>query len=66
MCCFEFQKRKNIFHFVLQADADVEQFLKETHSFDEYAKEISKYKRFVEEITYNLDKVREITLVGKN
>ncbi|XP_052236951.1 dynein axonemal heavy chain 7-like isoform X2 [Dreissena polymorpha] len=36
-----------------QADTDVEQFLKETHTFDEYKKEVEKYHRLVEEITYN-------------
>nr|XP_022323965.1 dynein heavy chain 7, axonemal-like isoform X6 [Crassostrea virginica] len=39
-----------------QADADVDTFLGETHSFDEYAKEITKYKKLVDEVTYNLDK----------
>ncbi|WAR10683.1 DYH7-like protein [Mya arenaria] len=40
-----------------QAETDVEQFLKETHTFDEYKKEVEKYHRLVEEITYNSIKV---------
>lgn len=48
---------KTLFCLSLQADADVDVFLGETHSFDEYAKEITKYKKLVDEVTYNLDKV---------
>ncbi|KAL3855114.1 hypothetical protein ACJMK2_014343, partial [Sinanodonta woodiana] len=40
-----------------QAEADVEQFLKETHTFDEYKKEVQKYSKLVEEITYNSVKI---------
>ncbi|XP_074662516.1 dynein axonemal heavy chain 7-like [Tubulanus polymorphus] len=40
-----------------QADADVDQFLKESHTFEEYAKEVRKYQRLVDEITYNSRKI---------
>ena len=42
----------------LQADADVEQFIsEENHSFDEYCKEVLKYQKLVDEISYNSEKV---------
>ncbi|XP_060067000.1 dynein axonemal heavy chain 7-like [Ylistrum balloti] len=39
-----------------QAEADVENFAKETHSFEEYSKEVKKYQKLVEEITYGMQK----------
>ena len=42
----------------LQADADVDQFISEdTHSFDEYCKEVLKYQKLVDDISYNSEKV---------
>ncbi|XP_013422101.1 dynein heavy chain 7, axonemal isoform X2 [Lingula anatina] len=42
-----------------QAEADVEQFLKEEHSFDEYVAEVKKYKQLLDDITYNnIKKIR--------
>ena len=40
-----------------KAEADVEQFMKENHTFDEYAREVRKYHRLVDEISYNCVKV---------
>lgn len=42
----------------LQADADVEQFFAEpNHTFEEYSKEVMKYQRLVDEISYGTQKV---------
>lgn len=38
-------------------DVDVDVFLGEIYLFDEYVKEIIKYKKLVDEVIYNLDKV---------
>jgi dynein heavy chain len=47
---------------VFQADADVDQFINEgTHTFDEYCKEVLKYQRLVDEISYNSEKVRPVS-----
>ena len=56
---FPWQPKSNIIIYLhqFQAEADVEQFLKETHTFDEYKKEVEKFHRLVEEITYNSIKV---------
>lgn len=43
-----------------QAEADVEQFLQEEHSFDDYAREVRKYHRLVDEISYNSAKVTRL------
>ncbi|KAK7506434.1 hypothetical protein BaRGS_00002546, partial [Batillaria attramentaria] len=49
---------KYSFLITKEADTDVDQFISETtHSFDEYCREVMKYQRLVEEISYNLDKV---------
>ena len=40
-----------------KADEEVENFLKEEHSFNEYEREVKKYQRLTKEITYNLQKV---------
>ncbi|CAF0886975.1 unnamed protein product [Adineta steineri] len=40
-----------------QADADVEQFLSEEHSFNGYIQEVLKYKGKIDEITYGLEKI---------
>lgn len=40
-----------------KADEEVEQFLKDEHTFNEYEREFKKYQRLVKEITYNLQKV---------
>ncbi|CAH1790213.1 unnamed protein product [Owenia fusiformis] len=40
-----------------QAEADVEQFLQEDHTFNEYAKEVRKYHKLVDQIQYNSRKV---------
>ncbi|XP_070569551.1 dynein axonemal heavy chain 7-like isoform X2 [Ptychodera flava] len=36
-----------------QADADVDQFLTEEHTFHDYTKEVEKYRKLVDEIQYN-------------
>ena len=41
----------------LQADADVEKFMSEEHSFDDYCVEVMKYNELADEISYNLKKV---------
>ncbi|BFZ21958.1 hypothetical protein BsWGS_24997 [Bradybaena similaris] len=40
-----------------QADDDVTKFMEEQHTFDEYAKELLKYHRLVDEITYSSVKI---------
>ncbi|XP_059164025.1 dynein axonemal heavy chain 7-like isoform X1 [Physella acuta] len=40
-----------------QADEDVTKFIEEQHSFDDYAKELLKYGKLVDEIMYNSVKV---------
>ncbi len=40
-----------------KADEEIEQFLKEEHTFNEYERELKKYQRLVKEITYGLQKV---------
>ncbi|XP_006814570.1 dynein axonemal heavy chain 7-like [Saccoglossus kowalevskii] len=40
-----------------QADADVDQFLAEEHTFHDYTKEVEKYHKLVDEIQYNSRKV---------
>lgn len=40
-----------------KADEEVEQFLKEDHSFNEYERELKKYQRLNKEIIYNTQKV---------
>ncbi len=40
-----------------RADEDVEQFLREEHSFNEYERELKKYQRLTKDITYNTQKV---------
>ena len=44
-------------YFVFQADADVDQFMQEEHTFDEYTKEVEKYHRLNEEIMFHTRKV---------
>ena len=44
--------------FVDQAEQEVEHFVSEdSHKFEEYCKEVVKYRRLVEEITYTSEKV---------
>lgn len=40
-----------------QADADIEDFLNGEHSFKEYCREVKKYKKLFEDITYKSRKV---------
>ncbi|XP_041374659.1 dynein heavy chain 7, axonemal-like isoform X2 [Gigantopelta aegis] len=40
-----------------QAEADIDQFMSEEHTFDDYCKEVAKYHNLTEEITYNMQKV---------
>ncbi|CAF0812566.1 unnamed protein product [Didymodactylos carnosus] len=40
-----------------QADLEVEQFLHEEHTFNDYVREVKKYKAITDEIQYNLEKV---------
>ena len=40
-----------------QADEDIDTFLKEEHSFDDYAREVKKYHKLVNDISYNSRKV---------
>ncbi|CAF4507913.1 unnamed protein product, partial [Didymodactylos carnosus] len=40
-----------------QADVEVEQFLNTEHSFNDYVREVKKYKSIIDEIQYNLEKV---------
>lgn len=49
--------------FVLQADADVDTFMKESHTFEECAKEVNRYHKLVEEITYSSVKVCSFSLL---
>ena len=51
------QRVKIIFCCMFQAEADVEQFLQEEHSYDDYSREVRKYHRLVDEISYNSAKV---------
>jgi dynein heavy chain len=39
------------------AEEEVEAFIKEGHSFNEFEREIKRYQRLVKDITYNLHKV---------
>jgi len=41
----------------LQADEDVDKFLSEDHSFDDYVRQVRRYQRLVDEITYKSAKV---------
>lgn len=47
----------NAFYACLKADEDVARFIEEEHTFEEYSKELLKYHRLVDEITYNSIKV---------
>ena len=40
-----------------KAELDVDQFLREEHSFNEYERELKKYQRLTKDITYNSHKV---------
>lgn len=40
-----------------KAEEDVEQFLKEEHSFNEYERELKKYQRLTKDINYNSQKI---------
>ena len=40
-----------------QAEEDIENFLKDNHNFDDYTREVKKYHRLVDEITYSSQKV---------
>ena len=40
-----------------QADKDIDKFLREEHSFDDYAREVRKYNKLGEEIQYKSRKV---------
>ena len=42
----------------VQAEEDVSKFIEEEHSFDDYSKELLKYHKLVDEITYKSIKVR--------
>ena len=43
-----------------KAEDEVDTFLKEDHSFNEYEKEVKKYQRLVKEITYNSQKIARV------
>ena len=43
-----------------KAEDDVDAFLKEEHSFNEYEKEVKRYQKLVKEITYNSQKVARV------
>ena len=43
-----------------QTEADLDQFLGETHTFEEYKIEVEKLFNYVEEITYNSIKVNRL------
>ncbi|XP_052080869.1 dynein axonemal heavy chain 7-like isoform X1 [Mytilus californianus] len=49
-----------------QAEQDVEQFMKEEHSFEDYSKEVMKYTNLSQEIAYNSQKtgMRKIVRLG--
>lgn len=47
-----------IFTFVFQADADVEELLTQDLSFADFIKEVTKFQKLAEEITFNCRKVR--------
>ncbi|XP_069839698.1 dynein axonemal heavy chain 7 isoform X1 [Dendropsophus ebraccatus] len=51
------------YNFIItkQADLDVQQFLAETHTFEEIMREVMKYEKLTEEIQYNS---RKITRLG--
>ena len=44
-------------YIILQAEGELEQFLKEEHSFLEYEKLVYKYKELVSELQYSVEKV---------
>ena len=41
----------------LQADEDIDKFLQDKHSFDDYVREVRRYRRLVDEISYTSVKV---------
>ena len=45
------------FFYQSQAEEDVEKFLKESHSFEDYAREVRKYSKIEKDIMYNSRKV---------
>ena len=58
--CLVFRKSENhsvLFVVIFQAEEDVEKFLLEGHTFDEYAREVRKYHKLVDEISYKSRKV---------
>lgn len=46
-----------------QADNDVELFMTEKHNFDQYSREVRKYKRLADDIQYHCQKVSEAAVV---
>ena len=46
---------------MMQAEADADLFLQENHSFDDYAREVRKYHKLVDDISYNSEKVHSFT-----
>lgn len=42
---------------MFQAEKDVEVFLAEEHSFEEYCKEVKKFQKLTDEISYSIIKV---------
>ena len=50
---------------MFQAEGDIDQFMSETHSFDDYCKEVAKYHSLTEEITYNMQKVNAWGIITK-
>ena len=50
-------------HVWRQAENDVEQFMNEKHNFDQYSREVRKYKRLADDIQYHCQKVRVEMLV---
>ena len=51
----EYQRFKDLISH--QAETDVETYLLEGHSFEEFAGEVSRYNKLIEEISYNCQKV---------
>jgi len=44
----------------LQADENTDEFLQDEHSFDEYVREVRRYRKLVDEITYKSVKVSSV------
>jgi len=47
-----------------KADVDTDKFLENNHSFDDYAREVKRYLKLVDEITYKSEKVCLTIIIG--